>query len=65
MLSFKAWATRRLHEAGLAEAKDTLWTRHGSTRHLWNEAAIEAAGRYVLDGQGVDLGGVRWDQESE
>lgn len=36
---------------------EKLWTRHGSTRYLWNEASVEAACRYVRDGQGADIPG--------
>ncbi|MBI4578606.1 MAG: transposase [Planctomycetes bacterium] len=56
---FKAWATRRLREAGFARANERLWTEHGSTRYLWNEERLRAAISYVEDQQGPDLSGVR------
>ena len=51
LTEFKAWATRRLREAGQAEADATLWTRHGSTRYLWTPTSVEAAVVYVAEGQ--------------
>ena len=54
MNSFKAWCSRRLNEqlqrrGGPASAR--WWTRHGSTRYLWDEAAVKAAADYVLHRQ--------------
>lgn len=49
---FKARATRVLREANLARADANLWTRHGSTRYLWDSADLAAAKRYVLERQG-------------
>jgi REP element-mobilizing transposase RayT len=51
----KARATRVLRERGLVAAARPVWTERGSGRYLWDEAAVEAAMRYVLDGQGRDL----------
>jgi REP element-mobilizing transposase RayT len=51
----KAWATRDLRNAGAIDEDRRLWTRHGSTRYLWNERAFEAACGYVIDLQGADL----------
>ena len=48
----KAWASRRLREAGLVEERTQVWTRHGSTRYLNTRASVDGAVRYVLDGQG-------------
>jgi len=53
MNDFKSYATRRMVEAGLFPAKTKAWTRHGSTRYLWDEAALERACTYVLEGQGL------------
>lgn len=55
MTSVKAWATRALVAGGLAEPGERVWTRHGSTRYLWSEADVVAAGTYVAEGQGADL----------
>jgi REP element-mobilizing transposase RayT len=60
---FKAWSTRRLKElerarrevpgVGASEVpiREKWWTEKGSCRRLWNEESLEAAIRYVLDGQ--------------
>lgn len=55
MTSLKAWATRALVAGGLVEPGARVWTRHGSTRYLWTDADVEAAGTYTLEGQGADL----------
>jgi REP element-mobilizing transposase RayT len=52
MATFKAWSTRRLREAGVAEQEARVWARHGSTRYLWSEDAVQRAVRYVVEGQG-------------
>ncbi len=51
MRQFKSWSTRRLRDAGNADAIARLWTRHGSTRYLWNTRAVEGATRYVSERQ--------------
>ncbi|MFN8616596.1 MAG: transposase [Dehalococcoidia bacterium] len=55
MTSLKAWATRALVAGGLVDRGERVWTRHGSTRYLWSEADVIAAGTYVVEGQGADL----------
>jgi REP element-mobilizing transposase RayT len=57
MNDLKAWATRRVIEAGLRARGTHLWVRHGSTRHLWRPEAVNAACVYVVEGQG---GGRQW-----
>jgi REP element-mobilizing transposase RayT len=57
MNDLKAWATRRVIEAGLRPPGTRLWVRHGSTCHLWRPEAVEAACDYVVAGQGE---GRRW-----
>ena len=51
----KAWSTRRLRDSGQVTASERVWTREGSTRHLFFEEAVRAAIRYVLDEQGPDI----------
>ncbi|MDR3108699.1 MAG: transposase [Planctomycetaceae bacterium] len=51
MSALKANATRCLREAGLFPADQKLWTEHGSTIYLFTEKALDAARRYVRDGQ--------------
>ena len=55
MNSFKSWITRKLREAHLIDLGTRVWSRHGSTRYLWNDPSIESACRYVVEGQGIDL----------
>lgn len=55
MASIKAWATRRLTEAGLIPPGRSVWTTGGSKRRLWRERDVEIAWDYVVHGQGVDL----------
>ncbi len=55
MTAFKAWSTRRMREAGLV-AEGSPWSRHGSTRYLWDETELADAVAYVMDGQGAPLG---------
>ncbi|HLA84066.1 MAG TPA: transposase [Thermoguttaceae bacterium] len=55
MNDLKSWSTRRMVEAGLFEKGAKAWVRHGSTKYLWDEKALDNACRYVLEGQGIDL----------
>jgi REP element-mobilizing transposase RayT len=54
MSDLKARASRELNRLG-ADANGKRWTRHGSTRHLFDEASIAAAVAYTLDEQGVPM----------
>lgn len=51
MNAFKAWATRRLVEAGLAAKGSRVWSRHGSTVYLFKPEKVEEKCRYVLECQ--------------
>ncbi len=55
MSSLKAWATRYLREACLVADGARVWTRHGSTRWLWNEDEVVAGARYVHERQGEPM----------
>lgn len=55
MGSFKSWATRRMREASVISASFQPWAAGGSGKYLWKPEQVEAACRYVLDGQGPDL----------
>ncbi|NJL31980.1 MAG: hypothetical protein HC898_10295 [Phycisphaerales bacterium] len=55
MLQCKAWATRRLRENHCLPHQQCVWSRHGSTRYLWNESQVQAAVHYVLHEQGAPL----------
>jgi len=48
MTDLKAWATRRLREAGLVGADTQLWTKGGSTKHIHNDESLDGAINYVL-----------------
>ena len=54
MNDFKARATRRLRDLELVPAEVQLWSRHGSTRRLWDTRAVSAACRYVIESQGEE-----------
>src|SRR5690606_29909249 len=49
MNDFKAYATRKLRERRLVDEHRRVWTRHGSTRYLNDEAALAGAARYVIE----------------
>jgi REP element-mobilizing transposase RayT len=55
MNDFKAYASRRLNEAGGEPPGRRRWTRHGSTRYLWTEAEVRAAVEYVVLRQGRSM----------
>ncbi|HEX2836844.1 MAG TPA: hypothetical protein VHN77_01820 [Phycisphaerales bacterium] len=48
---FKAWATRRLREAGVLNPAHRAWTRHGSTIYVFDEATLKSKIDYVLNAQ--------------
>lgn len=53
MSDLKARASRELTRAGFDDSQRRRWTRHGSTRHLFREADVEAAAQYTLEEQGI------------
>ena len=55
LASLKAWATRRVRDAGLSPKEQRLWSHHGSTVYLWDETQLERATLYVVEGQGAPL----------
>ena len=52
MNDIKAAISRRLNKAYPDEENSKRWTRHGSTRYLWNADQLAAATHYVIEGQG-------------
>jgi REP element-mobilizing transposase RayT len=52
MNAFKAYASRRLNRASGCEMARKRWSRHGSTRWLWNDRDVRTALRYVVEEQG-------------
>ena len=55
MVDFKAYASRALNEAGLGGRGRKRWSRHGSTRYLWERENVRDAVAYVLTGQGEPM----------
>ena len=55
MNDLKSYASRWLNRSGFDDANRRRWTRHGSTRWLWDEASVSAAIRYVVDSQGEPM----------
>ncbi|HXR76668.1 MAG TPA: transposase [Bryobacteraceae bacterium] len=53
IVDFKAYATRALRAKSIH--RKHYWTRHGSTRYLWREKALNAAVDYVINGQGIPM----------
>ena len=60
----KAYASRKLNQAGLDAPDRRRWARHGSTRYLWKRDEVESAIGYVADWQGdpmaVYVNELRW-----
>ena len=54
-VSLKAYASRQLNQSGFETADRKRWSRHASTVYLWNSNAVEAAIRYVVEGQGAPM----------
>jgi REP element-mobilizing transposase RayT len=55
MSDCKAYASRRLTEAGFEDRSRKRWTRHGSTRYIWDNQHLENAIHYVLHRQGAPM----------
>jgi REP element-mobilizing transposase RayT len=55
MNTLKAYATRKLNSAGLDGLGRHRWSRHGSTRYLWNRKRVEVPIAYVAEGQGETM----------
>jgi len=47
MGELKAWSSRRMQEAGLLDRCAKVWTRHGSTRHIFRDVGLSEAIHYV------------------
>jgi hypothetical protein len=52
---FQAYATRRLRQACPILKDRKIWTRHGSTRYLWNRKKLMEAIHYVVHEQGEHM----------
>jgi REP element-mobilizing transposase RayT len=53
MAAFKARITRDLRAAGVR--RERYWTRHGSTRHIFDPAKLDEVLDYVISRQGVPM----------
>lgn len=58
MNDFKAYASRALNRAGFDSPDRRRWTRHGSTRYIYDEKHLAAVINYVLNKQGDPM--ERW-----
>lgn len=63
MLSCKARATRALREAGLIQSDQKVWTRHGSTRWINDDASLEAAYAYITQAQDGPVAAKRYQKK--
>ena len=52
---FKTYASRALSRAGFDKPGRKRWARHGSTRWLATDSAVQEAVRYVIFGQGEPM----------
>jgi len=55
LMTLKARATYHLRTRKQWSSETTLWARHGSTRYLNDQSALQAACQYVVEGQGDDI----------
>jgi REP element-mobilizing transposase RayT len=55
MNDFKSYASRALNERGFDARDRKRWTRHGSTRYVWEERYLAAAIAYALEKQGTPM----------
>jgi REP element-mobilizing transposase RayT len=51
----KAYSSRALNRCSGQAPVFRRWTRHGSTRYLWNAEGVAAAVRYVVEEQGEPM----------
>ena len=55
MSILKSRASFALNRRRCDAAGQKRWTRHGSTRYLWDEKSVDAAVRYVIEDQGSPM----------
>jgi hypothetical protein len=55
MSDLKARASRELNRQGFDDTDRIRWTRHGSTRHLFDIRSVEERAKYTLDEQGARM----------
>lgn len=54
LVDLKAWGTRRLREGGFVTPETRAWTKHGSTRYLFDPSSLAMAVDYVLRQQDLN-----------
>ncbi|MHC5110317.1 MAG: transposase [Planctomycetota bacterium] len=52
MNDLKVICTRRLKDGAVFNNQQKIWSRHGSTRYLWNDRNVRDACAYVMEQQG-------------
>ena len=55
LVDFKAYATRNLRRKKVIAPQLSVWSRHGSTRYLWDETAVHEKCHYTLHEQGEPM----------
>jgi len=55
MNDFKAYSSRALNKSGLDKQIHKRWTKHGSTKYLWEPIMIVPAINYVVEEQGPPM----------
>jgi REP element-mobilizing transposase RayT len=63
MDAMKAYATRRLNKTHPEDLARRRWSRHGSTKYLWEPEDVEAAIEYVLHEQGEPIAVFQKDRD--
>lgn len=51
MQQLKSWSTRALRGVGRLAAEQSAWTRHGSTKYLWDVDSVARTVEYVREFQ--------------
>ncbi len=51
MQQLKSWGTRALYGSNQFPSGRAIWTRHASTRYLWDQKSVDAAIVYVMTEQ--------------
>jgi REP element-mobilizing transposase RayT len=62
--TFKSYGTRRLREHQLVDPEHSVWSRHGSTKYIWQEADLPPVIEYVVMRQGAPLKPAPWVADS-
>jgi len=55
MNDLKSYSSSALNRGGIDQQRLKRWTRHGSTRYLWNQKQLDDARDYVIRRQGAPM----------